>query len=1061
MPLSFLSRIARFSALVAFALHPARAEHGPPPGYYDKTFGLTGVALETMLHEIVREHTVQPYTFANQGDTWDAIKVLDRDPADATRVIEVFSGASVPADDTSGGGNPDVTLDSWEREHLWPRSYGVGNTRGAVFSDLFNLRPINPAVNQTRGNRIFDDPDPNHPTDPAVPAPGAPECRYDAAGDQGRLWAPRPAEKAELARAMFYMHTRYDGRDQNTVNLRLTDDPDTGLARFGRLSTLLDWHAEAAVSEAERRRNDLIFTEYQGNRNPFVDVPGFADRVFAGAAPPTGLNVMLCRPVLALDDGPAALTGVVALSETATTDTVVTLQGDAVVPGLIVPESVTVNSGQSTAFFTIDAMATSPPSHHVLRDSWTLTASAAGFGSADTGLTLLGAGGRGWETFNRLLIYGNAYRDGGFIGENGIRWNYFHASSQRDFPIDGRGILLTSLGDESRIQSDPIPGGIDRLSINLRKAFTGTGARQVEVLVNGVSRGFSQEFGSASGADSTVHTFALEDINVAGDFTLEIRSATGTTSSRRQLVVDDIRWTGWPGGSLPEPALAAFPDRLTLPGYIEDWGPGEEVRFRVFGTRLGAGPLVAQAPAGFEIARDEGPFDAMLDLPEPVAGMTAVFLRARMTEALPQGPYAGNLVLTGGGAPPLEIPLEGVVTESASQSMPGLFASGYQQDFSDFATASELPFGWTVVADGSAMNLHDISPWGNSTTGIKRGSEQDPVLGYQHTQNTGNAVMRLLMENRTGQTLNALDIQYLGRVERDSLVRFPEFTTRVNGAIRPALAFSTEEADGTLKRDRFGGLHIPPGGVVEVTWTSDRGEGSGSSRQIGLSGLVVALPAPPVVSLNGPEQIVVEQGAAFADPGAVAEDEFDGPLPVDVTGVVDTAGPGVFVLGYGATNSLGLEAEPVARGVTVLGPFDFFARVTHGLQGEDAEPTANPTGDGLANLLKFALGGDPLAADPSIAPELVLLEDNRPALRFRNGPELFWNETGSKLTGNGLEIALHYSSDLTGWNPAPAELIAPPDSNPLPAGTEILLGPRDAPGPDPLFLRLKVVLTED
>lgn len=146
-------QLLRRSALIATVLCPLglqAEDFGPPPGYYDRVFGLTGETLETMLHETIRNHTVQPYT-AFQLDAWAALKVLDRDPDDATRVIEVFTGASLPADDTSGGGNPDITDASWEREHLWPRSYGVGNS-GADFSDLFNLRPINQAVNQSLRN---------------------------------------------------------------------------------------------------------------------------------------------------------------------------------------------------------------------------------------------------------------------------------------------------------------------------------------------------------------------------------------------------------------------------------------------------------------------------------------------------------------------------------------------------------------------------------------------------------------------------------------------------------------------------------------------------------------------------------------------------------------------------------------------------------------------------------------------------------------------------------------------------------------------------------------------
>ncbi len=1062
IPSRFFSRLClRAVTLLAAAACPVWADDPfhPPPGYYDRAFGLTGGALETVLHEIIRNHTVQPYTWAFQFDAWDALKVLDRDPNNPARVIEVFTGASLPTDDTNGGGNPNITSLSWEREHLWPRSYGVGQS-GAAFSDLFNLRPINQAVNQTRGNRIFDDPGPDHPTDPAAPVPGAPEARYDPAGEQGSLWAPRPVEKAEIARAMFYMQVRYDGRDEETVDLRLSDDPDTGPARFGRLSTLLDWHRAGDVSDAERRRNHILFTEHQGNRNPFVDNPGYVDRVFSGAPPPAGLNVMVSRSVLAMDDGVDALSGVVALSEPAVTDTVVTLQADRAFPGLSVPATVTVETGQSTAVFTVDAAAAGPPPFQTFRHDWRLTAGAPGFGHDDAGVTLLGAGGRGWETFDRLLIYGSAYRDGSFIGQNGIRWRYFHATSEQNFSINGRGILLRGLSEGSRIVSDPISGGINRLAIDLRKAFSGSGGRQVEVLINGVSRGVSPVFGAASGSSAAVLTYTLDNLGVEGDFTLEIRNAAGL-SDFRQLVVDNIRWTGWPDGAAPAPALEAFPDRLSLPGYRGGAGPGGEKRFRVWGTHLNTGTLVAEAPAGFEIAFDDGPFAESLILPAPVKGMTAVFLRARLRADLAPGTAAGSLVVSGGGADAFAVALTGTVTESPGHLVPGLLADGYGEDFSGFAQTGELPLGWELSADGSAGNRLDLSAWGTTATGIKRGSTADPLLGYQHTANTGTVVMWVEVENRSGKTVRALDIQYRGRANRLAETRYPHFTTRVNGAPRSSLAYSSAEGDGMAKRDRFGGLFIPPGAMMELSWTSDRGPGTGASRQIGLSDLRVTVPAPPVVTLVGPGDVLVEQGSEFTDPGAEAVDEFDGALPVSIAGSVDTAVPGVATLTYGAVNSVGLTADPVSRTVTVLRPVDYFTLVTHGLEGGAASPTAAPAGDGVANLLKFALGGDPRKADRSVLPVPVRLTDGRLALGFRNGPELVWDDANSRLAGAGLELYLEWSADLSHWNPAPADRLTPGGGSVVAPDSEILLAPGGPLSEGAFFLRLRVVMAFD
>jgi hypothetical protein len=70
----------------------------------------------------------------------------------------------------------------------------------------------------------------------------------------------------------------------------LADNPSpTGT--HGVLSTLLTWHQAHPPTDYERTRNNLIYsgvsisgiTRGQGNRNPFIDFPQFADAIFLDA----------------------------------------------------------------------------------------------------------------------------------------------------------------------------------------------------------------------------------------------------------------------------------------------------------------------------------------------------------------------------------------------------------------------------------------------------------------------------------------------------------------------------------------------------------------------------------------------------------------------------------------------------------------------------------------------------------------------------------------------------------------------------------------------------------
>ena len=52
----------------------------------------------------------------------------------------------------------------------------------------------------------------------------------------------------------------------------ITSTNDTP-ASMAKLSDLLEWHKLDPVDEFEIYRNDLIYNNYQHNRNPFVNLP--------------------------------------------------------------------------------------------------------------------------------------------------------------------------------------------------------------------------------------------------------------------------------------------------------------------------------------------------------------------------------------------------------------------------------------------------------------------------------------------------------------------------------------------------------------------------------------------------------------------------------------------------------------------------------------------------------------------------------------------------------------------------------------------------------------------
>jgi len=171
---------------------------------------------------------------------------------------------------------------------------------------------------------------------------------------------------------------------------------------------------------------------------------------------------------------------------------------------------------------------------------------------------------------------------------------------------------------------------------------------------------------------------------------------------------------------------------------------------------------------------------------------------------------------------------------------PASFDGSYAYPFNAFLGVSGLPGEWTALSSGGVVSY--VGDWaaGDSSGGFY-GNVSDPgVLGYLHTSGTGTLTVTLRLKNDTGGTLTELNVGYLGRVERVANTRFPAWTVKLDGNEVAALAYSTEGGVDELKSATISGLNIPAGGAFTLTWESDRGSGSNSSRRIGLANVQVS-----------------------------------------------------------------------------------------------------------------------------------------------------------------------------------------------------------------------------
>ncbi len=229
--------------------------------YYSGAEALMGDALKTFLHELIDDHYELSYT-----DLWTALAVSDEDPNNSNNVILLYTGRSQLKTEIQSGNN---YQDYWNREHVWPKAHGSFDTDQTEGTDMHHIRPTDVSVNAARGSLDFD-----YGGSVVLDGSVATLNLRDS-----NSFEPRDAVKGDVARMIFYMAVRYEG-DNGELDLELNNLVNTqGTSYMGNLLILLEWSLNDPVDAFEMNRNEVIFG-YQGNRNPFIDHPEFAEYIW-------------------------------------------------------------------------------------------------------------------------------------------------------------------------------------------------------------------------------------------------------------------------------------------------------------------------------------------------------------------------------------------------------------------------------------------------------------------------------------------------------------------------------------------------------------------------------------------------------------------------------------------------------------------------------------------------------------------------------------------------------------------------------------------------------------
>lgn len=208
--------------------------------YYEDIQATSGDALMYELRELITETHTKTTSY---DELRDYLQEADEDPNNQNNMLMFYTAESITK----------VTIDgnnTWTREHVWAQSLSWFDNKKSepAYSDMHHIRPCRQSTNSSRGNQKF--------------------------GESSGYYNPYNVEssgadfRGDVARIIFYMFTRYEESDAYTW---------TSIAES--LTILLNWNELDPVSETEIIRNDYTYT-IQGNRNPFIDNPDYADMIW-------------------------------------------------------------------------------------------------------------------------------------------------------------------------------------------------------------------------------------------------------------------------------------------------------------------------------------------------------------------------------------------------------------------------------------------------------------------------------------------------------------------------------------------------------------------------------------------------------------------------------------------------------------------------------------------------------------------------------------------------------------------------------------------------------------
>ncbi len=209
-------------------------------------------APSSALYSALKSMMTSKHEFVNSyNDNKSLIKYTDCQNSDTSKISSFYSGTVLSS---SWNG-------TWNREHTWPNSKGLG---GSDEDDIMMIRPTSYAENGSRGNTAY----------------GKSSGYYNPNSESGGALDLR----GDVARICLYVYTRWGNTSRMWGSSGVIES----------LDVLIEWMISDPVDTWEMGKNDAV-QSITGVRNVYVDYPELAFKLFgyqvpSGYSSPSGLG---------------------------------------------------------------------------------------------------------------------------------------------------------------------------------------------------------------------------------------------------------------------------------------------------------------------------------------------------------------------------------------------------------------------------------------------------------------------------------------------------------------------------------------------------------------------------------------------------------------------------------------------------------------------------------------------------------------------------------------------------------------------------------------------------